>query len=217
VESGPLTMKVRIGLTKRLGELVGHLYNLSMKDYEYIINSFTRFLQYEDLEVKEIKWSNTVVRKFNKHMRKKLLKFYDDILQEGWHKFKKEIIDNQKDNYTMSEFLNDQLNHNGNTGEMEISTGYFNISGYKLLSKSLWRFSKNPKFRLRLLFGKEAIRQDKSSKSFEERLDNIQLESSLESSLTNISVNDGTEISIENGISEMRVSMISINSQDYEI
>jgi hypothetical protein len=73
---------------------------------------------------------------------------------------KKEIIDNQKDNYTMSQFLNDQLNHNGNTGEMEVSTGYFNISGYKLLSKSLWRFSKTSKFRLRLLFGKEAIRQN---------------------------------------------------------
>ena len=86
---------------------------------------------------------------------------------------KKEIIDNQKDNFTMSQFLNNELKNNRNMGELDVSTGYFNVSGYKLLSESLWKFSKLPDFRLRLLFGKEAISQDESSENFEKRVENL--------------------------------------------
>ena len=46
---------------------------------------------------------------------------------------KKEIIDNEKDKYTMSQFLEFQLNYVNNKGELDISSGYFNISGYDLL------------------------------------------------------------------------------------
>ena len=72
---------------------------------------------------------------------------------------KKEIIDNEKDKYTMSQFLEFQLNYVNNKGELDISSGYFNISGYDLLRSSLWNFSKRPNFKLRLLFGREAIKR----------------------------------------------------------
>ena len=120
---------------------------------------------------------------------------------------KKEIIDNQKDNYTMSQFLNKELKNNGNTGELDISTGYFNISGFKLLSESLWKFSNLPDFRLRLLFGKEAISQEKNSENFEKRVETL----SHEMLAVNPHIENGVESSLKDEINAMNFAEEPVN------
>ena len=86
---------------------------------------------------------------------------------------RKEIIDNEKDQYTMSQFLNDELVNDRNKGSLSISSGYFNIGGYSLIRDKLCNFSKKPDFNLRLLFGREAIKPDDERKSFESILEEI--------------------------------------------
>jgi superfamily II DNA or RNA helicase len=85
----------------------------------------------------------------------------------------KEIVDNQKDKYTMSMFINEvleeELSKKNSTGELDISTGFFNLSGYRLISDLLKKYSKEPRFSLRLLFGKEAMGDEQHS-TFEDKI-----------------------------------------------
>ena len=67
-----------------------------------------------------------------------------------------------------------------------ILTGFFNLRSYRLLCESLWKFSKLPEFKLKLLFGKEAIRQDQDSKNFEDRIEDLSLELPVNSVYTNM-------------------------------
>lgn len=87
---------------------------------------------------------------------------------------KKEIIDNQKDHYTMANFLNEQLQSNLNKGQLWISSGFFNVGGYHLLRDSLNQFSTKKDFDMRLLFGKESITIEEDTKSFEELAERVQ-------------------------------------------
>lgn len=102
---------------------------------------------------------------------------------------RKEIIDNQKDLYTMSQFLNEELQNERNKGRLSISSGFFNVGGYQLIRDSLWKFSKQPNFNLRLLFGKEAISIKEDKTTFEElveRLPDTQNELDLQSELNRL-------------------------------
>lgn len=86
---------------------------------------------------------------------------------------KPEIIDNEKDGYTMSKFLIEELQNSRNKGSLAISSGYFNVEGYKLIRDALWQYSKQPNFNLRFLFGKEAIEAEENAKSFEEKMEQM--------------------------------------------
>lgn len=86
---------------------------------------------------------------------------------------RKEIIDNEKDHYTMAGFLNEELHNDRNKGRLSISSGYFNVGGYQLVRDSLWEFTRRPSFNLRLLFGKEAIKSEEDAKSFEELVERL--------------------------------------------
>src|SRR5690606_11359875 len=102
---------------------------------------------------------------------------------------RKEIIDNQKDLYTMSRFLNEELQNERNKGRLSISSGFFNVGGYQLIRDSLWKFSKQPNFNLRLLFGKQAISIKEDKTTFEElveRLPDTQNEMDMQSELNRL-------------------------------
>jgi ERCC4-related helicase len=100
----------------------------------------------------------------------------------------------------MSQYLNDELKSDRNLGELDISTGYFNVSGYKLLCESLWQFSNLPNFKLRLLFGKDAISREENSKNFEKHIEYL---SSELNSTKNSEMNNDVDVSFEDEISEL--------------
>jgi len=67
---------------------------------------------------------------------------------------KKEIVDNESDGYTMSQFLNEVIRRNG--GPVAIASGYFNVEGYASVKDALQEAAKRQDFRLRLLIGSDA-------------------------------------------------------------
>ena len=64
-----------------------------------------------------------------------------------------DIIDNVR-GHTMGEVLSSEI---ANTDTFDISTGYFDVRGYEELRTVLEKKAANPKFRMRLLMGTEAI------------------------------------------------------------
>ncbi|MCH8916120.1 MAG: hypothetical protein IIA82_09820 [Thaumarchaeota archaeon] len=68
---------------------------------------------------------------------------------------KKEIVDNETENYKLFQFLNASLENSNK--QIAIATGFFNLSGYNLLQKNLWNSLENNNSLLRLLFGRETI------------------------------------------------------------
>ncbi len=70
---------------------------------------------------------------------------------------KRDIIDNETGEYRMVDFLNDSIS--GESSPLDIATGYFNASGYALVSKSLEKALQAKDFHLRLLFGRDAIKR----------------------------------------------------------
>jgi len=72
---------------------------------------------------------------------------------------KKEIVDNETDRYTMAQFLNESISNK--SSKIDVASGYFNSTGFSILRSSLWTAAQSRDFRMRLLFGREAI-QDKT-------------------------------------------------------
>ena len=68
---------------------------------------------------------------------------------------KKEIVDNEMDDYTMADFLNENIPQG--IPKIDVASGYFNSAGFGAIRSALWAVSQSPKFRMRLLFGREAI------------------------------------------------------------
>lgn len=68
---------------------------------------------------------------------------------------KKEIVDNETDRYTMGDFLNERISNR--SSKIDVASGYFNATGFSILRSSLWKAAESSDFRLRLLFGREAI------------------------------------------------------------
>ncbi len=75
---------------------------------------------------------------------------------------KKEIVDNETGNYSMADFLNECIS--AEASSVDIATGYFNASGFKLVENSLEKASATHNFHLRLLFGRDAIKRENDSK-----------------------------------------------------
>lgn len=94
---------------------------------------------------------------------------------------KKDIIDNESGN-TMSSFLTQELRSTKNKGEFCVSSGYFNVAGYSLLKEVLWEFSRKPNFRLRMLFGRQAIKEEDGAmqKTFEMQMEERQAQEERE-------------------------------------
>ena len=74
---------------------------------------------------------------------------------------KKEIVDNETDNYTMGRFLTENISKENS--KIDIASGYFNPSGFNILRKALWEATKSPDFAFRLLFGRDATRREYTS------------------------------------------------------
>jgi len=70
---------------------------------------------------------------------------------------KKEIVDNETDNYTMGEFLNENIS--SGSSKIDVASGYFNATGFAILRSSLWKAAQTSDFRMRLLFGRGAIHE----------------------------------------------------------
>lgn len=68
---------------------------------------------------------------------------------------RKEIVDNETDNYKLFQLINEALRKNN--GPVSISTGYFNVNGFRLVREALWATIKNKNYSFRLLLGKEAV------------------------------------------------------------
>jgi hypothetical protein len=77
------SMKERIELTAKLDALVAHHYGLTHDEYQYIINTFEGFEEDENIvNLTEIHWDDRLIRKFNGEVRKRVLKYYDEIAAE---------------------------------------------------------------------------------------------------------------------------------------
>jgi hypothetical protein len=80
VECGPLTMKERVELTAKLNALIAKDYGLTRGQLEVILQSFEGFEEDKDLiNMKEVKWSDTLVRRSNGEARKRVLPCFDQL------------------------------------------------------------------------------------------------------------------------------------------
>ena len=78
VPFGPLTMKERLELTAELNALVVRHYGLTREELGVILESFTSFEEGPELEnLEEIKWSNSLTRKFNGEVRQRVMGYFD--------------------------------------------------------------------------------------------------------------------------------------------
>ncbi|MGB9959856.1 MAG: Eco57I restriction-modification methylase domain-containing protein [Candidatus Bathyarchaeales archaeon] len=83
VECGPLSMRDRIELTAKLNALVAKHYGLSREQLEVILQSFDGFEEDKELvNMKEVKWNDTLIRKFNGEVRKRVLSYFDQLNSE---------------------------------------------------------------------------------------------------------------------------------------
>jgi len=83
VEYGPLTMKERVELTAKLNALVAKHYGLNREQLEVILQSFDGFEEDKDLvNMKEVKWDDKLIRKFNGEVRKRVLPYFDQLTSQ---------------------------------------------------------------------------------------------------------------------------------------
>jgi hypothetical protein len=83
VECCPLTTKDRVELTARLNAIVAKHYGLKREQLEVILQSFEGFEEDKELvNMKEIKWNDTLIRKFNGEVRKRVLPYFDQLTSQ---------------------------------------------------------------------------------------------------------------------------------------
>lgn len=83
VPFGPLSMKERLEMTAELNALVAHHYSLTRDELSVILESFSSFEEDPELEkLEEIKWSDTLMRKFNGEVRRRVMGYFD-ALEKG--------------------------------------------------------------------------------------------------------------------------------------
>jgi len=79
-ECSSLTMKERVELTARLNALVAKHYGLNREQLEVILQSFEGFEEDKELvNMKEVRWNDTLIRKFNGEVRKRVLPYFDQL------------------------------------------------------------------------------------------------------------------------------------------
>lgn len=126
---------------------------------------------------------------------------------------RKEIVDNETDNYKMFEFINEALRRNKSA--VSIATGYFNVSGFRLVRDAIWEAAKSKDFKLRLLFGREAIRAEKTVGSainmlegINDQIENKEVDSTIDTSVV------GTESPLSRELNEMSIDEKSAHLVD---
>lgn len=83
IRIGSITISERIRMIAELDALAAHNYGLDRDEYEYIINTFDSFEEDKNLEnLKKGEWSDSIIRKLNGEVRKRVLDYYDTIAKE---------------------------------------------------------------------------------------------------------------------------------------
>jgi hypothetical protein len=78
-----MNMRQRIELTARLNAFVAKHYGLNREQLEVILQSFEGFEEDKDLvNMKEVKWSDLLIRKFNGEVRKRVLSYFDQLASQ---------------------------------------------------------------------------------------------------------------------------------------
>ena len=86
VPFGPLTMKERLEMTAELNALAARHYGLSREELSVILESFSSFEEDPELEsLGEIKWSDTLMRKFNGEVRRRVMEYIDALEKSTDH------------------------------------------------------------------------------------------------------------------------------------
>jgi hypothetical protein len=84
VECGSMRMQERLELTAKLNALVARLYGLNRQQLEVILQSFEGFEEDRDLEkMQDVKWNETLIRKFNGEVRKRVLPCFDQLTSQN--------------------------------------------------------------------------------------------------------------------------------------
>jgi hypothetical protein len=77
-----LSIGERIELCAKLNALVSKLYGLSREHLTIILESFEGFKENRELEkMKEVKWNDALMREFNGEVRKRVLRYFDQLNQ----------------------------------------------------------------------------------------------------------------------------------------
>jgi hypothetical protein len=83
IQHGPLSIRDRVELTAKLNALVAKHYGLNREQLEVILQSFEGFEEDKELvNMKEVKWDDTLIRKFNGEVRKRVLSYFDSLSSE---------------------------------------------------------------------------------------------------------------------------------------
>jgi hypothetical protein len=83
VEIAPISMKERIELTAKLNALVAKHYGLTREQFEVILQSFEGFDEEQELvSLKDVKWDDTLIRKFNGEVRKRVLPYFNQLISQ---------------------------------------------------------------------------------------------------------------------------------------
>lgn len=78
-----LNMRERIELTAKLNALVAKHYGLNRQQLQVILNSFEGFEEDKELvNMKEVQWDDTLIRKFNGEVRKRVLPIFEQLNNE---------------------------------------------------------------------------------------------------------------------------------------
>ena len=118
---------------------------------------------------------------------------------------KKEIVDNETEDYTMGKFLNEAISRN--IGPISVATGYFNVAGFARVRDNLWKIGNRNDFSFRLLFGKEATSGEENLESF--YLTDI-TESSLINELDGLTIDEQSAKLIDDLISFLRINGVKV-------
>lgn len=78
-----MSLKERLELTAELNALVARHYGLSRSELEVIMNSYDSFEEDKNLEnLKDVRWNDALIRKFNGEARKRVLLHFDRLVEE---------------------------------------------------------------------------------------------------------------------------------------
>jgi hypothetical protein len=83
VDHGPLSIRDRVERLAKLDALVATHYGIGREDYHYIIKTFEAFQEWKDFENDStVVWNDSLIRKLNGEVRKRVLTYYDEISSE---------------------------------------------------------------------------------------------------------------------------------------
>ena len=117
---------------------------------------------------------------------------------------KKEIVDNETEKYTMSDFLNEVIRNND--GSISIASGYFNVGGFERIRSQLWEKTKHDDFDLKLLFGREVMNREDSGL----HLSAGAVETPLLGELESLSIDEKSAMMVDDLIRFLRLESVGV-------